>query len=119
MQHLAVRTVFTEHQATLVISGEVDICTGPAVERALGEALNQRPERLVLDLGRVDYIDCATLRALAAADRALPGRGKAVIRLPSRAVHRVLELTGMSACFLAEPDARTAAGDRTNREHHG
>jgi anti-anti-sigma regulatory factor len=77
MQHLAVRTVFTEHQATLVISGEVDICTGPAVERALGEALNQRPERLVLDLG------------------------------------------GMSACFLAEPDARTAAGDRTSREHHG
>lgn len=110
MQQLAVRTVSTGRQATLVIRGEVDICTAPAVERALGEALNQRPERLVLDLGRVDYIDCASLRALAAAGRALPGRGKAVIRHPSRAVCRVLELTGMSACFLVEADSRTAVG---------
>jgi anti-anti-sigma factor len=110
MQHLAVRTVFTERQATLVIRGEVDICTAPEVERALGEALNQRPERLVLDLGRVDYIDCASLRVLAAAGRALPGREKAVIRRPSQAVRRVLELTGMSDCFLSEPGSRTAAG---------
>jgi anti-anti-sigma factor len=110
MQHLAVRTVFTEHQATLVIRGEVDISAAPAVERALGEALSQRPERLVFDLGRVDYIDCASLRALAAARRVLPGHGKAIIRRPSRAVRRVLELTGMSACFLAEPGSRTAAG---------
>jgi anti-sigma B factor antagonist len=110
MQHPAVRTVFTEHQATLVLRGEIDICTAPAVERALGEALSQRPERLVFDLGRVGYIDCASLRALAAASHALPGRRKAVIRRPGRTVRRVLEVTGMSACFWAEPGSRTAAG---------
>lgn len=102
MRQMAVRTGFSGAAVTVIISGELDICTEPTLQRTLTEVLGQRPERLVLDLAQVAFIDCASARLLATASRALPGARKAVIRRPSRAVRRVLDLTGMSTCFWIE-----------------
>ena len=98
-QHMVVRTRFSGAAATVIASGELDVCTGHVLRQALTEVLEQRPERLVLDLTDVTFIDCAAARVLDAAGRALPGGRKAVIRRPSRAVRRVLELTGIAAGF--------------------
>lgn len=102
MHYPPVRTRYSDGTATVFLSGELDACTAPEVQRVLREVLDQRPERLVLDLAEVFFIDCAAARELAAASRALPGSRKAVVRRQSRAVRRVLELTGMSACFRNE-----------------
>lgn len=101
-QHLIVRTVSAAGTATVIVSGELDIFTLPAVRQALAEVLAREPERLVLDLAGITFIDCASARVLAAAAPVLPGLGEAILRRPSRVVLRVLELTGMSACFRIE-----------------
>lgn len=101
-QHMAMRTLFSGAAATVVLSGELDICNRHALQRALTEVLEQRPERLVLDLTEVTFIDCAAARVLAAAGRALPGDQQAIIRRPSLVVRRLLELTGMSAGFRVD-----------------
>lgn len=95
-------TRFSEVTATVVISGELDIAVVSELQRALREVLNRRPERLVLDLAGVTFIDCASARVLATASRALPRARKAVICRPSRVVDRMLQLTGMSAYFWIE-----------------
>ena len=114
---MAVRTHFSGDAAIIVVSGELDICTEPALRRTLTEVLDQRPERLVFDLADVTFIDCASARVLADAGRALPGSRKAVIRRPSRAVRRVLELTGMSACLWIEYSAPGRHLAPPQREH--
>jgi anti-sigma B factor antagonist len=101
-QQVAVHTRFLESAATVVISGELDICAVPSLERALREVLDQGADKLVLDLAGVTFIDCASVRALAAASHALPGSRRALIRRPSPMVERVLRVTGMSACFWIE-----------------
>lgn len=116
-QHLDVRTRVSGSTATVIASGELDVCTEPALQRVLTEVLDRRPERLVLDLAQVTFIDCASARVLAAASRALPGSREAVISRQSRAVRRVLELTGMSACFRIVHSLPGRSPARPQREH--
>ena len=116
-QHMVVRTRFSGAAATVVVSGELDVCTEHVLRQALSEVLEQRPERLVLDLTDVTFIDCAAARVLAAAGRALPGARKAVIRRPSRAVRRMLELTGISAGFWIDHSLPGSHLARTRRRH--
>jgi anti-sigma B factor antagonist len=99
MEHLTVCTHFSGNAATVIVDGELDVRTAPELRRALTEVLDKGPERLILDLADVTFIDCASARVLAAASRALPGSRKAVIRRSSRPVRRVLALTGITACF--------------------
>jgi anti-anti-sigma factor len=103
--------------AMVTLSGELDVCAVPAVEDALRAVLDQGPERLILDLAGVTFIDCAATRTLAAASRALPGSRKAVIRRPGRAVRRILELTGMSRCFWIQYSRPGCDFARTPRAH--
>jgi anti-anti-sigma factor len=98
-QHVSIRTLFSGTTATVVVSGELDFCNKHALRRALADVLEQRPEQLVLDLTDVTFMDCAAARVLAAGSRVLPGDRQAVIRRPSRAVRRLLDVTGMSAGF--------------------
>lgn len=114
-QHMVVRVRFSGTAATVVVSGELDVCTEHALTLALTGVLEQRPERLVLDLTDVTFIDCAAVRVLAAACHAMPGSGRAVLRRPSRTVRRVLELTGMTACFQIECSAPGRHLARTRR----
>lgn len=102
---------FSEVTATVVISGEIDITVAPELQRALREVLDHRPERLVFDLAEAAFIDCASARVLAAASRALPQARKAVICRPSRAVDRILQLSGMSTYFWIERGAGHGLGD--------
>lgn len=101
-QQLTVHTRFSESAATVVISRELDICAVPSLEAALREVLDKGADKLVLDLAGVTFMDCASVRVLAAASYALPGHRRALIQRPSRIVDRVLRLTGMSACFWIE-----------------
>lgn len=99
-QHLVVQSRFTEGTASVVVSGELDIFTVPALAAVLKGVLDKGADGLILDLAHVTFLDCGSARELAAASRALPGARKAVIRRPSVPVTRVLQLTGMIADFV-------------------
>src|SRR5271170_1074568 len=82
---------------TVFISGELDLATMPFVSRQLTLILDTRPERLVLDLTRTSFLDCGSARMIVATGRSLPAGRRPVIRRPSAAVRRILELTGLDA----------------------
>jgi anti-sigma B factor antagonist len=51
--------------AVVVVSGEVDMASGPAFERALEDAISERrTPRLLVDLSSVSFIDSTGLTAL-------------------------------------------------------
>jgi anti-anti-sigma factor len=101
-RHLSVRPHLAAGTATIVISGELDLLSTPSLAEHLEQILAQRPRRLVFDLTRVTFMDCAAARLIAGTDRWLPDGQRPVLRRPSAEVRRVLELTGLDTrCELA------------------
>jgi anti-anti-sigma factor len=72
------------------VAGELDRSTVAILESHLARAELSSRGRVLVDLGRVAFLDSAGLRALL---RAADGDGIRVLA-PSRAVMRILELTG-------------------------
>ena len=102
-RQLSVRQELTEGTATVVITGELDLTTTPALARHLEQILAQGPRRLVIDLTHVTFIDVAAARLISGATGLRPGTGRPVLRRPSPEARRVLELTGLDAlCELEE-----------------
>jgi anti-sigma B factor antagonist len=83
--------------ATLVLAGELDLTTAPALAGHLEQALTRRPRRLVLDLARVTFVDVAAARVLAGATRRQPAAGAPVLRQAGPEARRILALTGLDS----------------------
>ena len=86
----------------IVASGELDLVGAPRLLQAIPAAGS---ERVILDLGGVQFMDSSGLRSLLEARKACAeaGRDFAIAR-PSEAVRRVLELVDLTGEFvLAEP----------------
>ena len=81
--------------ATLRPAGELDIGTAPRLERALLEG-RSAGDRVVLDLGRLEFIDSTGLRVIVkAVEAARRGRWELRLRHGPPAVRRVFEIAGV------------------------
>lgn len=81
--------------AVLVVVGEVEMMTMSRFEEALNSALSERPETLVVDLGKVEFFASAGMNALVAAYQQA-GMDTAVrVVASNRATVRPLEVTGL------------------------
>ena len=94
---VAIEVEVSQDTATIVITGELDLTARPALAEQLSAILRTRPRRLILDLAGTGFIDCGTARLIVSTGQFLPEGRRTVIRHPSRAVRRVLELTGLDA----------------------
>jgi anti-sigma B factor antagonist len=95
----------TPDLTTVVISGELDAAGVPALSARLSQVLARPPRRLVFDLAQVAFIDCAATRLIISSAEFLPSDGRPVLlRRPSPAVRRILDLTEMGAACELEPD---------------
>jgi anti-sigma B factor antagonist len=84
--------------------GEVDISTSPKWEAAIAEGLAQRPERILIDMHGVSFIDSSGLAVLVRSDARADSQGcRLIVRAPSRQVDRVLVLAGLSRHLTIEP----------------
>ena len=83
--------------ATLVLAGELDLTTVPALARHLEQVLARQPRRLVLDLAQVTFVDVAAARLLAGTTRPQPAAGPPVLRRAGPETRRILALTGLDA----------------------
>ncbi len=87
---LTISTIRDGPVCTLILSGNLDLTeTGGFLEQA-ALAVDNRTERLVLDLAGVTFLDCAGVRALATAAGFSPGGCPVIIRSLSPVVRRTL-----------------------------
>jgi anti-anti-sigma factor len=87
----------SQDTTTVVITGELDFTTRPVLAERLSLILRARPRRFVLDMAGTCFMDCGSARLIVSAAQFLPEGRRPIIRHPSRAVRRVLELTGLDA----------------------
>lgn len=91
--------VLTEHEGTgfvLSVYGELDVASGPILEKRIKRLQWAGAAAIVIDLSGLDFIDSTGLHVLIRAQRRA-GEGQLTLLRGSRNVHRVFELTGTDA----------------------
>ena len=80
--------------AVVVASGEIDLCTSPALRQSLAEA-DRFSERIIVDLSRVKFLDSTGIGVLVNAVREQRRRGLGTLCVvgPTGSVRRVRSLT--------------------------
>jgi anti-sigma B factor antagonist len=98
--HFVVDTRREGTAETVQVRGEVDIATAPLLRAVLDTVVGRRPSRVEIDLSGATFLDPHALGTLTAVRRRLAARhARLVLRDPSPAVVRLLELTGMTHAF--------------------
>ena len=93
MRTLSVETRWDGNEAVVALTGELDLSTAPQVERELEAAEQQQPERLVIDLRGVSFLDSTGLRVVLSADGRARKDGRRLEVIPGPPpVHRVFRI---------------------------
>ncbi|MFN2504634.1 MAG: STAS domain-containing protein [Acidimicrobiales bacterium] len=98
--------------ATVGLLGELDMVTIPTYEEGLKRLYDEGTRQVTLDLEGLTFIDSSGLSALVASLRLFRGAGgDVVLRSPTRATAKVLEICGLTQVFTIEgQDDRTENG---------
>src|SRR6201982_4251818 len=91
---LTVRTVRDGTVCTLILGGARDLLAADEFLQHAARVLDDRIERLVLDLAAVTFLDCAGVRALATATCFAPSGGPVIIRSLSSPARRIITVLG-------------------------
>jgi len=93
------------------LAGELDLYNAHVVRGTLLEICAEGPERLVVDLGDVSFLDSTALGVLIEARKALPNRRAFLLARPGLETRRALEVSGLDRHFtvLDSLDAALAA----------
>ncbi len=75
--------------------GELDLYNAPEVRSALLQLTSEQPERLVIDLSDVDFVDSTALGVLIEARTKLDNRRSFLLASPGRETHRALQISGL------------------------
>ena len=75
--------------------GELDLYNASEVRSALLELCSEQPERLVVDLGEVDFVDSTALGVLIEARTKLDDRQTFLLAAPGLETHRALSISGL------------------------
>jgi anti-sigma B factor antagonist len=81
------------------LAGELDLYNAEAVRDALGEAVADEPDRVVVDLGAVEFLDSTALGVLVEARAKLPDRRAFLLAAPGVEPRRALEVAGLDRHF--------------------
>jgi anti-anti-sigma factor len=88
----------------LRLRGELDRLTVDEVDRTIREVASTAGSQVILDLAELEFIDSAGLRSLSRAHSLLADAGRTlVVRSPSLAVRRLIELVGLLDILTIEP----------------
>ena len=93
----------------LPLKGEIDLHVSPSVTASLNEMIDKKPERLVVDLSDVSYIDSAGLAALIEAMQKVDGYGgKFALAGLQETVRSIFEISRLDQVFQIFPDTNAA-----------
>ncbi len=98
----------------LAVAGEVDVSTAPRLRQELVELAAAGNERVVVDLGLVEFLDSTGLGILVSGLKRFRTMGGDLLLVCTQPrVLKVFEITGLTRVFSIHesvPDAVTAAG---------
>lgn len=77
------------------LGGELDLYNAGTVREALLDLARRAPERLVLDLAEVEFIDSTALGALIETRGAMPNRRGLLLAGPGIETRRALQVSGL------------------------
>jgi anti-sigma B factor antagonist len=87
--------------AVVEVAGEIDLAAGPELEATLGAAVDGGLPTVIVDLEAVVFIDARGLGVLARAKRCTDEAGTSLmLRRPSAACRRLLDVAGLTAAFV-------------------
>jgi anti-sigma B factor antagonist len=81
------------------LGGELDLYNAGQVRTALADASAQAPERIVVDLGEVEFIDSTALGILIETRTKLNNRGGLLLAAPGLETQRALKISGLDQIF--------------------
>ena len=81
------------------LADELDLYNAPAVREALLEAAGRSPERLIVDLSEVTFVDSTALGVLIEARSRLANRRGFMLVSPGLEARRALEISGLDRHF--------------------
>ncbi len=93
------------------LSGELDLYNANQVRDVLVKACSDSPERIVVDLGAVDFIDSTALGVLIEARTKLNNRRAFLLAAPGLETRRALQISGLDRHFTVHdtvPEALAA-----------
>jgi len=77
------------------LTGELDLYNAPEIRTALFELCAEQPERIVVDLSQVDFVDSTALGVLIEARTKLARRQSFLLASPGLETHRALTISGL------------------------
>lgn len=93
----------------LPLKGEIDLHVSPSVTTSLNQMIEKKPERFVVDLSDVSYIDSAGLAALIEAMQKVEGYGgKFMLAGLQETVRSIFEISRLDQVFQIFPDVHAA-----------
>ncbi len=81
------------------LAGELDLYNASPVREALFQACDNGPERIVVDLSQVEFIDSTALGVLIEARTKLANRNAFLLAAPQLETRRALQISGLDRHF--------------------
>ena len=89
----------TGDAVVVTLAGELDLYNAEAVRNVLIEECARKPERVVIDLSRVEFIDSTALGVLIEARTKLENGRAFLLASPAVETRRALEISGLDRHF--------------------
>jgi anti-sigma B factor antagonist len=105
-----------EDVALVVLHGELDFASGESLSPALADLVAHSPNRVVVDLTGLEFVDSREVKMLLAAARAFEADGRSMILVaPTLPVRRALEILHIDETLpiVADRDEALRAGAGT------
>ena len=83
----------------MTVRGEIDMSNVNRLRDCLTEIAGRHPERLMIDLAAVGFLDTSAVHALVEAGHSLAPHCPMILCSPQAIVRRVFELTGLDQIF--------------------
>jgi anti-sigma B factor antagonist len=100
----------TDGAVVVHLTGELDLYNAPAVREALFAVAAEAPDRLVVDLAAVEFIDSTALGVLIEARTKLSNRRAFLLASPRLETHRALQVSGLDRHLPVHESVDSALG---------
>jgi anti-sigma B factor antagonist len=109
-EHPVLGVESTDGAVVVRLGGELDLYNAPVVRQALADAAETKPERLVVDLSAVSFIDSTALGVLVEARTRLENRRAFLLAAPRVETRRALQVSGLDRHLSVHETVAEALG---------